>query len=77
MNCNFPAVGRVDHHGADCFVLIILSHGDGDGVYGIDGVIDLDKLIGQIKGQRCPSLVGKPKLIFIQVTAMNSVYNVV
>ena len=61
-------MGRADHHDADCFALIILSHGDKEGVYGVDGVISPDQLIDPIKGNKCPGLTGKPKLIFIQVT---------
>ena len=68
-------MGRLDHHDVDCFVLIILSHGDEDGVYGIDGVIDPDRLIEPIKGNKCPDLVGKPKLIFIQVITTDFHYN--
>ena len=68
ISCILPVVGQADHHGADCFVLIILSHGDEEGVYGVDGVISPDKLIEPIKGNKCPDLTGKPKLIFIQVT---------
>ena len=64
----FSAVGQADHQDADCFVLIILSHGAEDGVYGIDGVINPDELIEPIKGDNCPGLIGKPKLIFIEVT---------
>lgn len=48
----------------DCFALVILSHGDDGVVYGRDGFIKLDVLIEPLKG--CPSLNGKPKLIFIQ-----------
>ena len=73
LNLIFPAVGRADHHDADCFVLIILSHGDEEGVYGIDGVISPDQMIEVIKGNRCPDLTGKPKLIFIQVTFIDSI----
>ena len=67
-NVYFSTVGRMDHHDADCFVLIILSHGVKEGVYGVDGVISPVQLIEPIKGSNCPGLIGKPKLIFIQVT---------
>ena len=36
-------------------------------MYGTDGIINLDVLIAPFKGDKCRSLVGKPKLFFIQV----------
>jgi hypothetical protein len=38
-------------------------------VYGTDGRISLEVLTLPFKGERCPSLVGKPKLFFVQVMA--------
>ena len=71
------SVDRTDHHDADCFALIILSHGDEEGVYGTDGVISLDQLIEPIKGRRCRDLIGKPKLVFIQVTILDYLFHAV
>ena len=34
---------------------------------GIDGIVPIDQLVEPLKGNNCPSLVGKPKLFFIQV----------
>ena len=64
-------VAEDDHSDADCFVCVILSHGEEGVVYGTDGKVPLDKLLGYFKGDICPSLAGKPKLFFIQVGQPN------
>ena len=58
-----------DHSDADCFVCAILSHGEEGEVYGTNGTMKLDNIFKMFKGDACPSLVGKPKLFFIQVGA--------
>lgn len=55
-----------DHSKSAMFVCVILSHGDEGVIYGTDGPIDVKKLTGLFRGDRCPSLAGKPKLFFIQ-----------
>ncbi|KAL8619225.1 hypothetical protein ACOMHN_050007 [Nucella lapillus] len=55
-----------DHSDADCFGCAILSHGLEGYLYGTDGRVSLEVLTLPFKGERCPSLVGKPKLFFIQ-----------
>uniref|UniRef100_A0A0L8H799 Caspase family p20 domain-containing protein n=2 Tax=Octopus bimaculoides TaxID=37653 RepID=A0A0L8H799_OCTBM len=51
----------------DCFICAILSHGkENDIIYGFEGEIELDKLLYCLRPDRCPSLTGVPKLIFIQ-----------
>lgn len=55
------------HRGADCFVLIILTHGTNDGVYGVDGsVVSLEEIKTSLDGQHFPEMADKPKLLFIQ-----------
>ncbi len=49
----------------------ILSHGDEGIVYGTDFVVEIDTLLEPIK--QCPSLRGKPKLFFIQVSPQQNV----
>ncbi|XP_077989126.1 caspase-8-like [Glandiceps talaboti] len=59
--------GRADHSMYSCFVCCILSHGAKDKVYGSDGVaLDISDLTSCVKGTRCRSLNGKPKLFFMQ-----------
>ncbi|XP_056295972.1 caspase-3-like isoform X1 [Pseudoliparis swirei] len=59
-------VSKEDHSGSASFVCVLLSHGDEGVIYGTDGVEKLDDLTKWFKGDRCRSLVGKPKLFFIQ-----------
>ncbi|XP_002730721.1 caspase-7-like [Saccoglossus kowalevskii] len=59
-------VSRDDHSDCDCVAVAILSHGDNRGVYGTDGIIAVEKLAEYLDGDNCPTLVGKPKLFFIQ-----------
>ncbi|XP_073708281.1 caspase-3-like [Garra rufa] len=51
----------------DCFVCCILSHGEGEGVYGTnDAVVSVDKIREPFNGINCKGLAGKPKLFLIQ-----------
>jgi len=66
-------VSSRDHTAYDAFILVILSHGKQDGVYGIDGDLKtesgfvlLDDITSLFDGANCPSLMGKPKMFFIQ-----------
>ncbi|KAG9334052.1 hypothetical protein JZ751_009215 [Albula glossodonta] len=60
-------LSRRDHSRMDCLVVCVLSHGDRDLVYGVDGrKVNLGELKKPFSGARCRSLVGKPKLFFIQ-----------
>lgn len=55
-----------DHSQRASFVCVLLSHGDEGVIYGTDGCEKFDTLISCFKGNRCRTLVGKPKLFFIQ-----------
>lgn len=55
-----------DHSDCDCFGCAVLSHGREGLIYATDRLIPLDALTVPFKGDRCPTLVGKPKLFFIQ-----------
>ncbi|XP_052471465.1 caspase-3 [Carassius gibelio] len=59
-------VSREDHSKSAMFVCVLLSHGDDGNIYGTDGCIELKQLFTLFRGDRCRSLVGKPKLFFIQ-----------
>lgn len=61
------AVGSLDHSKSDCLAMVVLSHGLKGFVYGVDDFVEIEDLLSPFKGDRCPSLVGKPKLFFIQV----------
>ncbi|CAH1787632.1 unnamed protein product [Owenia fusiformis] len=54
-----------DH--ADSFVLVILSHGAVDAVYGVDGkTVPYKEIYNYFNGENCKKLAGKPKIIIFQ-----------
>ncbi|XP_047189756.1 caspase-6 isoform X2 [Scophthalmus maximus] len=55
-----------DHSDADCFLLVFLSHGENDHVYTYDGKISVQDITSMFKGDKCRSLVGKPKIFVLQ-----------
>nr|6PPM_A Chain A, Ancestral Caspase-6 Large Subunit [Homo sapiens]6PPM_C Chain C, Ancestral Caspase-6 Large Subunit [Homo sapiens]6PPM_G Chain G, Ancestral Caspase-6 Large Subunit [Homo sapiens]6PPM_J Chain J, Ancestral Caspase-6 Large Subunit [Homo sapiens] len=55
-----------DHSDADCFVCVFLSHGEDGHVYANDAKIEIQELTNLFKGDKCQSLVGKPKIFIIQ-----------
>ncbi|XP_071359982.1 caspase-6-like [Trachinotus anak] len=55
-----------DHTDADCFLLVFLSHGEDDYVYAHDGKISIQDITSMFKGDKCRSLVGKPKIFILQ-----------
>ncbi|XP_034044421.1 caspase-6-like isoform X2 [Thalassophryne amazonica] len=57
---------EANHSDADCFVLIFLSHGDSDHVYVYDGKISVEHIMSLFKGDKCKTLVGKPKIFILQ-----------
>lgn len=59
-------VAQEDHSDHASFVCVILSHGDEGIIFGTDGFEKLDVLTRYFKGDKCKTLVGKPKLFFIQ-----------
>lgn len=56
-----------DHKNCASFICVLLSHGDEGIFFGTDGSVELKFLTSLFRGNRCRSLVGKPKLFFIQV----------
>ncbi|XP_056136164.1 caspase-6-like isoform X1 [Lampris incognitus] len=57
---------EADHADADCFVCVFLSHGENDRVYAYDGKISIQDITALFKGDKCRSLVGKPKIFVLQ-----------
>ncbi|XP_068445395.1 caspase-6-like isoform X1 [Clinocottus analis] len=55
-----------NHSDADCFLLVFLSHGENDHVYTYDGKISIQSITSLFKGDKCKSLVGKPKIFILQ-----------
>ena len=53
------------------FILVLMSHGGRGHVYGVDGrmgsnFVGVSEVIDTFSGLRCPALLNKPKLIFVQ-----------
>ncbi|XP_041377959.1 caspase-2-like [Gigantopelta aegis] len=58
---------QMDHTSYDSFVLFVLSHGESQSIYGVDGeLVQKDKITGAFNGNNCQTLSGKPKLFFFQ-----------
>lgn len=58
---------QTDFQRFSAFFMFILSHGCEEGIYGIQqGVIKVDEIIKHFSGEKCPSLVNKPKIFFMQ-----------
>ena len=56
-----------DHSKHDAAIVCILSHGQNNTVYGVDGKeVRLDELVTSFYRKNAPTLNGKPKLFFIQ-----------
>ena len=55
------------HTDADCFVLVLLSHGSKDGVFGVDGKsISHEDIRKTFNGQNFKVFKDKPKVVLIQ-----------
>lgn len=62
----------------DCVMCCILSHGLEGSVYGVDGItVQIRMLMELFSGTNCPSLVGKPKIFFIQACQGNKQQGIV
>ena len=60
-------IAEKDFSRYDCFVCVILSHGQKDGIYGTDEeLIKIEAITSFFRRKKCPSLEGKPKIFLIQ-----------
>ncbi|KAG8592103.1 hypothetical protein GDO81_000406 [Engystomops pustulosus] len=59
-------VSEDDHSNRSSFVCALLSHGEDGKLYGVDDCLPIKNLTSLFRGDRCKTLVGKPKLFFIQ-----------
>lgn len=66
------AASEEDHRNSACFACVLLSHGEENLIYGTDNVIEIKDLTIHFRGDRCKTLLGKPKLFFIQVIPVQS-----
>uniref|UniRef100_L7LY79 Putative caspase apoptotic cysteine protease n=1 Tax=Rhipicephalus pulchellus TaxID=72859 RepID=L7LY79_RHIPC len=61
-------LGKHDYSEDDCFVCCFLTHGKSEALYGTDGKFPIDDIMEPFHSNVCPSLLGKPKLFFIQAS---------
>ena len=67
-------VANRDHMQFDSFICCIIGCGTEDGVYGSDGeVVPLQEVVAALKGNSCPTLIGKPKMFFFQLSQGDTV----
>ncbi|XP_075053139.1 caspase-3-like [Mixophyes fleayi] len=57
---------KEDHSQRSCFVCVVMSHGNENGFYAYDDIIKEERVMQLFNGKNCRSLLGKPKLFFIQ-----------
>ena len=58
---------KVNWHDMECVVLIIMSHGETNGIYGTDGKLTkLKDMTDIFSSSQCPELKEKPRLVFVQ-----------
>lgn len=63
----FFIVSKRDHSDNNCLVVCIMSHGEKDGkIHATDGSFMVQELWENFVAEKCPTLIGKPKLFFIQ-----------
>nr|XP_022286252.1 caspase-6-like [Crassostrea virginica] len=56
-----------DQASLECFVMVVMSRGDGEHIYGVDGYrINTDSIISMFDCEHCSNLRGKPKIFIFQ-----------
>lgn len=55
-----------DHSDADCFVCVILTHGDAEGLHGTTGRLKETDIMDCFNADKCPTLAFKPKIFIFQ-----------
>lgn len=56
-----------DQASLECFVMVIMSRGDGERIFGVDGYkIDIDTIVSMFDCEHCSYLRGKPKIFIFQ-----------
>lgn len=64
----FITVAKEDHTDSDCLVVVVMTHGESGILYTHDSKYTVETLWNPFAGTKCPTLIGKPKLFFIQVS---------
>lgn len=66
IRCLLDHYSKQDHTDNDCFACCILTHGEHGQLWGTDAKFPLDMLFNFFLGDNCSTLVGKPKIFFVQ-----------
>jgi caspase 7 len=61
------AVSQMNHSESDCLVIVVMTYGRTDTLSAKDQEYSTKTLWQYFTAQSCPSLAGKPKLLFIEV----------
>lgn len=56
----------MNHKNNDCLMIVIMSHGDFGMISSYDGDYSIEDIASFFTDENCPSLIGKPRLFFIQ-----------
>ncbi|XP_050098687.1 caspase-like isoform X2 [Anopheles aquasalis] len=59
-------IASEDHTHNDCLVVVVMTHGEQGVLFAADAEYKVDRLWECFIGEACPTLLGKPKLFFIQ-----------
>lgn len=59
-------VAKKDHTKNDCLVVLVMTHGEKNKLYARDKTYAVETIWEAFTPEKCPTLVGKPKLFFIQ-----------
>ena len=63
----FETISKRNFSSYDAFICFISSYGDSGGILGVDcDIITVKEIVRNLSLKRCSTLVGKPKLFFIQ-----------
>ncbi|XP_046392395.1 caspase-1-like [Ischnura elegans] len=64
-------VAAEDHSDADCIMLVFITKGDQGYIHSRNNSYSLKGVWSLLKPSKCPTLMGKPKLFFIQISEKN------
>ncbi len=59
-------VAGMDHSDSDCLAVVMLSHGNEGSLFAYDAAFPTQRLWEPFVAEKAPTLVGKPKLFFLQ-----------
>jgi caspase 7 len=64
-------VAVMDHSDSDCLIIVLLSHGNEGTLFAYDAAFPTQRLWEPFVAEKAPTLVGKPKMFFLQACQGN------